>query len=137
MVWSISDTDLNQDKLLLNETLFSLGNGYLGVRGNFEEGYREDLKSIRGTYINGFHDKTDIEYGEKLFGFPDQQEKLLNIIDTQNINVMINGEEFSMFDGEILDFKREQFFDKGYVLREVHWRSNKGDEVRFTFKRLV
>lgn len=137
MVWSISDTDLNQDKLLLNETLFSLGNGYLGVRGNFEEGYREDLKSIRGTYINGFHDKTDIEYGEKLFGFPDQQEKLLNIIDTQNINVMINGEEFSMFDGEILDFKREQSFDKGYVLREVHWCSNKGDEVKFTFKRLV
>jgi alpha,alpha-trehalose phosphorylase len=50
---------------------------------------------------------------------------------------MINGEVFSMFKGEILNFRRELLFDQGYVIREVHWRSTKGDEVKFSFKRLV
>ncbi|UCZ52481.1 family 65 glycosyl hydrolase [Bacillus shivajii] len=137
MVWSIKDTEIKENDLTLKETLFFLGNGYLGVRGNFEEGYTEDLKSIRGTYINAFHDRTDIEYGEKLHGFPDQQEKLLNIIDAQTVKIMINGEQFSLFDGEVLDYKRVLFFDKGYVERSVHWRSNKSDEVKVTFKRIV
>lgn len=137
MVWSITDKEIQESELLLKETLFSLGNGYLGVRGNFEEGYKEGLNSIRGTYINAFHDKTDIKYGEKLHGFPDQQEKLLNIIDAQTIQIYINEEQFSLFDGEILEYKRELYFDQGYVERNVRWRSHKGDEVNITFRRLV
>lgn len=137
MVWSIKDEELTQNELLLKETLYFLGNGYLGVRGNFEEGYKEDMKSIRGTYINAFHDKTGIEYGEKLHGFPDQQEKLLNIIDAQTVKIFVNGEQFSLFDGEIIGYNRELFFDKGFVEREVHWRSNKGDEVKLRFRRIV
>lgn len=39
MTWTISNRDLTSDALLNMESIFALGNGYLGVRGNFEEGY--------------------------------------------------------------------------------------------------
>ncbi|SDJ57694.1 glycoside hydrolase family 65 protein [Salimicrobium halophilum] len=137
MSWTIESSKLNQSDLLTNESLFFLGNGYLGVRGNFEEGYSEGDKSIRGTYINAFHDKVDIEYGEKLHGFPDTQEKLLNIMDAQSVQVWLDDERFSLFEGEVLDFQRKLRMDQGYSERIVHWRSPKGKEVNITFKRLV
>ena len=94
MTWTLTKSELDNETLLLNESLLSLGNGYLGVRGNFEEGYQEAYKSIRGTYINAFHDEIDIQYGEKLHGFPDIQQKIVNVIDGQTIQVLIDDEAF-------------------------------------------
>lgn len=137
MSWKLTNSDLNNDQLLLNESLLSLGNGYLGVRGNFEEGYQETFDSIRGTYINAFHDETEITYGEKLFGFPEIQQKILNIIDGQTVRIYIDDELFSMFEGEILHFERNLYMDKGYAERIIHWQSPQGKRVNFHFKRLV
>ncbi|MFC7061051.1 glycoside hydrolase family 65 protein [Halobacillus seohaensis] len=137
MSWNIESSKLNKSDLLTNESLFFLGNGYLGVRGNFEEGYPEDYKSIRGTYINAFHDKVDIEYGEKLHGFPDTQEKLLNIMDAQSVQIWVDDERFSLFEGELLDYQRNLWMNQGYSERTVHWRSPQGKEVNISFKRLV
>ncbi|GAA0469856.1 glycoside hydrolase family 65 protein [Alkalibacillus silvisoli] len=137
MTWQLSNTALDEQQLLVNESLMFLGNGYLGVRGNFEEGYRDDFKSIHGTYINAFHEETEIQYGEKLFGFPDFQQKLANVIDTQEIEVYLDGERFSLFEGEIINFDRTLHMDQGYSVREVHWRSPKSQEAKLTFTRVV
>ncbi|MFD1412869.1 glycoside hydrolase family 65 protein [Oceanobacillus jeddahense] len=137
MTWKIEDNSLDNQQLLVNESLFSLGNGYLGVRGNFEEGYREDYLSIRGIYINGFYDETDIQYGEKLYGFPEKQEKMVNIIDSQEVLIYLDDEAFSLFEGEVIDFSRTLYLEKGYVQRNIHWRSPQGKEVKIQFKRLV
>ncbi|HBR34903.1 MAG TPA: hypothetical protein DD734_09730, partial [Firmicutes bacterium] len=37
--WEIVEERFQVENNLRNETVFSLGNGYLGMRGNFEEGY--------------------------------------------------------------------------------------------------
>ncbi|SES33950.1 glycoside hydrolase family 65 protein [Salipaludibacillus aurantiacus] len=137
MSWKIQDNHMNQEQLLVNESLFALGNGYLGVRGNFEEGYTEDMTSIRGTYINAYHDETAMEYGEKLHGFPDTQQKLVNIIDSQTIYIYVDGERFTMFEGDILSYTRTLHLNKGYSEREIHWKSPSGKEVKFRFQRLV
>lgn len=137
MTWKISRSGLGRQELLVNESLFSLGNGYLGVRGNFEEGYQESFKSIRGTYINAFHDETEIPYGEKLHGFPDTQQKLLNIIDGQTIDIYIDNDVFSMFEGTIISFERNLHMDKGYSERIIHWKSPQGKEVKLHFRRMV
>ncbi len=121
----------------LNESLLSLGNGYLGVRGNFEEGYKDAYKSIRGTYINAFHDETEINYGEKLHAFPDTQQKILNVIDGQSIHIYIDDELFSLFEGEVIDFERNLHMDAGFAERIIHWKSPKGKEVKIHFKRLI
>ncbi|AOV09261.1 family 65 glycosyl hydrolase [Sporosarcina ureilytica] len=122
---------------MLNESLLSLGNGYLGVRGNFEEGYQDEFNTIRGTYINAFHDEIEIKYGEKLHAFPDIQQKLLNVIDGQGIQIYLDDERFSLFEGEVIDFQRTLHMDLGFSERFVHWQSPTGKEVKLTFKRLV
>lgn len=137
MAWKLTKYELDNENLLINESLLSLGNGYLGVRGNFEEGYSEGSKSIRGTYINAFHDETEITYGEKLYGFPETQQKVLNIIDAQTVLIYLDGEKFSLFEGEVLSFERNLHLDSGFAERIVHWISPKGKEVKIHFRRLV
>lgn len=137
MTWVISSQQLSQQKLLQEESLFFLGNGYLGVRGNFEEGYPLDYTSIRGTYINAYHDITEITYGEKLYGFPEAQQKLVNIMDAQSVTIFLEDEPFSLFDGKILSYQRSLHMDQGYSERIIHWRSPKGKEVKLRFRRMV
>lgn len=137
MTWNIKCSKLDNRSLLSNESLFSLGNGYLGVRGNFEEGYPETFKSIRGSYINAFHDETFINYGETMHGYPTTQQKLVNLIDAQTIRIWIDGEPFSLFTGKIISFTRHLHMDKGFAERIIHWKSPAGKEVKLHFCRLV
>ncbi|WP_217586261.1 glycoside hydrolase family 65 protein [Lentibacillus saliphilus] len=141
MSWVIKSKATNIDRLLLEESLFFTGNGYLGVRGNLEESSPSDMPSIRGTYINGFYDDVPISYGEKLHGFPDTQQKQLNMIDAQSIDIIVGvgdqQETLSLWNGTVLDYERSLHMDKGFTERRIHWKSSYGHELRVTFKRLA
>lgn len=141
MSWSIHSKQLDITGLLNEESLFFTGNGYVGVRGNFEEGAPKGAGTIRGTYLNAFHDITDIAYGEKLFGFPETQQKLVNIIDAQTVRLYFGEgkekEAFSLFDGEVLEYDRYLHMDRGVSERVIRWRSPMGKEVRVSFKRMA
>jgi alpha,alpha-trehalose phosphorylase len=141
LTWTINSDTLLIKQLLNEESLYFTGNGYIGVRGSFEEGYAEGEKSIRGTYLNAFHDVSDIPYGEKLFAFPETEQKLLNVIDSQTISIYVGEgqeeERFSLFEGEVLSYQRALHLDQGFTERVIHWRSPLGKEVKLSFKRLV
>jgi len=139
MTWSIRNAELTQAELLNNESIFALGNGYLGVRGNFEEGYAPGMSSIRGTYLNAFHDVITIPYGEKLHAFPSTQQKLVNGIDAQSVAILVGDkqEPFSLFTGTVRSFERELKLDAGCAVRRAHWISPEGQELKITFTRLV
>lgn len=137
LTWIIRQNSLDENQLLVNESLMTLGNGYLGVRGNFEEGYNDNFKSIRGTYINAFHELAEINYGEKHFGFPEKQQKIVNIIDAQSIEIFVDQERFNLFEGKIVELNRELNMKEGYSKRTVHWISPNGKEVKIQFTRLV
>jgi alpha,alpha-trehalose phosphorylase len=51
--WKFIEAEYTADDLGVTESLFAVGNGYLGMRGNVEEG-RETF--YHGTFINGFHE---------------------------------------------------------------------------------
>ncbi|MDV3429055.1 MAG: family 65 glycosyl hydrolase [Bacillota bacterium] len=135
--WIISDNSLNEKDLLKNESIFNVANGYLGVRGNFEEGYDKNISSIRGTYINAFYENIPILYGEKAFGFPETSQKIVNVIDTQGIDIIIDGEKFSLFSGTVLSFNRYLNMKDGYYRREIDWKSPKGKELKLKITRLA
>lgn len=134
--WILKDNNY-QESYQLKETLFSIANGYLGVRGSFEEGVSENIASVRGTYINGFYEKEKIIYGEKLYGFPDNSESILNVINSQDITIKINEQKFSLDSGEVLFFERELNFKTGIASRKIHWKSPLGEEMNIVFKRLI
>lgn len=123
--------------LPVDESLFHCSNGYLGVRGSFEEGYGKGIESIRGCYINGFYDFVPYSYPEKLYGFPDEGERLVKLPDVQTLKLTFDDEPFSLFTGTIESFRRTIDMDKGTVSRIVSWRSPKGKHIDLKFTRLA
>lgn len=135
--WIISDNSLDKKDLLKNESIFNVANGYIGVRGNFEEKYPENFPTVRGTYINAFYEKVSIPYGEKAYAFPETMQKIVNITDAQDVNILISGEKFSLFEGTVKSFDRYLDMEKGFYRREIWWISPKGKELKIKITRLA
>ena len=119
------------------ETLFHVANGRLGVRGSFEEGVPEDVRSIRGAYINGFYDEAPIHYEERLHGFAHTQQSMVNLPDAQGISVSLDGEGFSCFEGRMDAFSQSLDTRTGVYTREITWTSPRGKRTRLVFRRLA
>jgi alpha,alpha-trehalose phosphorylase len=135
--WLLEEHELKKENLLRNETLFHIANGYVGTRGNFEEGYDHGVKTIRGTYINGFYDLGHFKYAEKFIGFPEDYQKMVNVVDIQGIELWIDGDKFNLFQGKILHYYRALDMEKGYVVRNIIWCSPKGHELEIIIKRMA
>ncbi len=127
----------NQEALLLGETIFHNANGYIGVRGAYEEGYPEDFTSIRGQYINAFYDITDMKQAEALCGLIEKKQTMINVADTQGVEIYLGNERFSMFQGTIKKAKRAVDLKKGVTLRQIEWVSPEGKEVTLQFRRMT
>ena len=136
-VYQLTDLNLDNYNLLLNETLFHNANGYIGVRSVFEEGYPEGYLCIRGQYINGFYDFSQTKQAESLYGLVEEKQTMLNVADTQSIRLFLGDEEFSMFRGTVLFSRRWLDMDRGLTGREVKWRSPEGREILLTVVRMA
>ena len=63
--WRIREDALEPARAFLHETLFTLGNGWIGMRGTPDEGTTGGAgQTLEGTYLNGFHDTESIRYPE-------------------------------------------------------------------------
>lgn len=136
-IYKLDDLSLENDRVILNEAIFHNANGYIGVRYDFEEGCPECYQITRSQYINGFYDYSEMPQAEKLFGLPETKQVMLNVADTQEIRLFIDGEQFSMFSGTLLDFKLYVDMDRGVTVREVKWRSSKGKEAMIQITRMA
>ncbi len=123
--------------LLCAEALFSVANGYIGLRAAFEEGYPEDIPSVRGLYANGFYDIVDMKQAEPLHGLIDKKQTIVNLADVQGIELSAEGRRFSMFEGGISGDRRELDFDAGTYSRSMSWEAGNGCELDITVKRLA
>jgi alpha,alpha-trehalose phosphorylase len=135
--WIISDNSLKEEDLLKNESIFNVSNGYIGIRGNFEEGYSKNYSTVRGTYVNAFYEEVPIQYGEKAYAFPEIMEKIVNVTDAQNVNITINGERFSLFNGTVKSLRRYLDIENGCYVRDIWWVSPRGFELKIKITRLA
>lgn len=127
---------LINSELLVEESLYATANGYIGMRGSFEEGYPKGYESYRGTYLNGFFDTHDIKYSESAYGFPTIGETIVNVMDGQTIRLHI-GDELYELDHGLLDMTRRLDYENGLNIRRVSWQSKAGNTFKFTFKRMA
>ena len=116
-----------------NETLFTVGNGNIGLRGDTEE---KALSYHKGTYINGFYDTEPIQYGEVAFGYAKNHETILNLPDVKRIELCVDGERFGC-DGKISDFSLTLDMEKGVLSRNTSWTGKNGSSVRLVSERLA
>jgi alpha,alpha-trehalose phosphorylase len=135
--YEIDNISKDNNDLMVNETVFHNANGYIGIRSNYEEGYPAGYDTIRGSYINGFYDIADMKQAEKLYGLVEDKQAMLNVVDTQTIQLTIDGEEFSLFEGEVLESKRWLDMEAGITGRTIRWSSPSGKQVELEIKRMT
>nr|WP_300005622.1 beta-phosphoglucomutase [Tissierella sp.] len=128
------ENELDINRLPLLETLMSIGNGYMGVRGYLEE--FEYPGSIRGNYINGIYERIPMNHAEWAHGFPLQVDRMPNLIDLFNITIFIDNEEV-VIDGRISNFKRELDFEIGLVKRSYKYKTKMDKTAHISFESLV
>jgi alpha,alpha-trehalose phosphorylase len=116
------------------ETIFAVGNGYIGMRGNFEEG---EPSIQTGTFINGFHETWPITYGEEAFGFAKTGQTMLHVPETKIIKLYVDDEPFSLSTANLLKFERRLDMKAGTLDREILWETPSGKQVSIVSRRLV
>ncbi|GAB2770989.1 glycoside hydrolase family 65 protein [Salinimicrobium soli] len=114
--WSIIEEGFESERVKSSESLFSIGNGAMGQRANFEEEYSGP--TFQGSYIAGVYypDKTKVGWWKN--GYPEYFAKVLNAPNWIGINLLINGESFDLFKcTEVKDFRRELNMKEGWYER--------------------
>jgi alpha,alpha-trehalose phosphorylase len=132
--WALVETDFDQDYLARAETIFSLGNGYVGIRGCVDEGrpYFD-----RGSYVNGFHETWPIRHAEDAYGFARTGQTIVPVPDARRFHLYVEGEPLHLPTADIEEYERRLDFRTGVLERRLLWRSPSGDLVRVTSSRLV
>ncbi|MFL2105772.1 glycoside hydrolase family 65 protein [Desemzia sp. FAM 23991] len=132
--WKVKTTVLDKQNKRLQESLTSIGNGYMGMRGNFEEGFSGDTHI--GTYLAGvwYPDKTRVGWWK--IGYPEYFGKVINATNFTPVNVYINEHKVDLAVDTVKDFELSLDMKEGILRRSYVW--SKGEtEVRLTFKRFV
>ncbi len=130
--WIVEQSTFNKTDIGKYESLFSLGNGNLGLRGNLEE--RESAYR-RGTYINGFYETEPIQYGEWAYGFPEENQKILPLPEGKLFEFYAEGKLFSTADGT--DHKRFLNMKEGCMVRSFKWNVHDGLAIHVSITRMV
>ncbi|WP_379130278.1 beta-phosphoglucomutase [Paenibacillus sp. sgz500958] len=136
--WSLGEDAYEDENNQRSESVFALGNGYIGMRGNFEEGYHGTAgTSVTGNYLNGFFDSEPITYPEGAYGYPSRNQAMLNVTDAKIIELSIEGHSFHLNTGKIHCYTRQLDMKSGILLRQVEWESPAGHRVLLNIRRMV
>ncbi len=136
--WCLRERTYDPQTNFLHETLFALGNGYIGLRGCHEEGYSGPAgSSLDGTYLNGFYESEPIAYPEAAFGLAKTNQFMLNVPNAKGIEVWCGDERFDLSAGVLSDYERTLDFRTGVLQRSLTWTSPSGRRLALSSRRLV
>lgn len=132
--WQIVTHQLDRKHKRLQESMTSIGNGYMGMRGVFEEDYSGD--SLPGIYLGGvwYPDKTVVGWWKN--GYPDYFGKVINAINFIKTNLKIDGQAVDLGKDEVTAFKLALDMHNGVLTRQfIVTKNNK--QVQVTIERFV
>mgnify|MGYP000500528091 CR=1 FL=1 len=136
--WNITEKEFKIKNNHHNETIFSLGNGYMGLRGTLEEEFAgPDDKTTPGFYINGIYEQEEIIYGEFAPKQPKKYQSMINLMDWKSINLFIDDEQFDLIKGEIEDYKRTLDIKNGLLKRSLIWSTKSNKKVEIIIERII
>ena len=134
--WKIIEIGFQPDRVRGAESIFSIGNGAMGQRANFEEYYSGP--SFQGSYIGGVYypDKTRVGWWKN--GYPEFFAKVLNAPNWIGIDIEINELPLDLFAAKkIHQFSRELNMEKGLYTRKFELEMTNGTHLRAVVKRFV
>jgi len=131
--WNIIEEGFYQKHNKISESIFSIGNGRMGQRANFEEKYSGETMS--GNYVAGVYypDKTRVGWWKN--GYPEYFAKVLNASNWIGIDIEIDGEVFDLAECKVDDFRRCLNMREGYLERTFTATLKSGKMVKVEAKR--
>lgn len=133
--WKIIEEGFDPERQRSSESIFSIGNGHMGQRANFEEHYSGD--SLQGSYIGGIYYPDPTKVGWWKNGYPDYFAKVLNSVNWIGIDVHINGEQLDLAKCTVTDFTRTLDMKQGLLQRSFVAELQNGNKIAVEACRFV
>ncbi len=128
--WRVIEKGFDPAQGRISESIFSLGNEYMGVRGQFDESYGGD--KLLGCYYNGVYEEKAITYAEHFKGLSQRCCFMINANNWLYTKIFADGEELDLATAEISGFERVLDMKNGILTRCFTWKG-----IRLTFERFV
>lgn len=129
--WKIEEVGYHSERHLVSESLFSVSNEYMGIRGFFEEGYPH--KTLIGTYFNGIYEKPKHINKSHYKGITEKQHYMVNAANALYIRIYIENEVIVFDETKVTNFYRSLEFLSGKMIRTYQYK----DLFKITFIRLL
>jgi maltose phosphorylase len=131
--WNIIEEDFHPNLQRNTESIFTIGNGRMGQRGNFEETYTGD--SLKGSYVAGtcYLDRTRVGWWKN--GFPKYYSCMPNAPFWSGVDLQLIDEELNLDVWDIQQFKRTLNMKDGISLRSAIVTSPKGNILSINVQR--
>ncbi|WP_433389159.1 glycoside hydrolase family 65 protein [Micromonospora sp. KLBMP9576] len=132
--WRVRRTEADLDRLAETESIFALGNGWVGWRGTLDEGTPYGMP---GSYLNGFHERRELDHPEDGYAFPQFSDTVISAPNAALIRLWVDGEPLDVRTGTLRTHERVLDLRAGVVERHTEWTSPGGHGVRVRSTRLV
>lgn len=132
--WEVVEEDFKPEYGRVSESIFSLGNEYMGVRGYFEEGYSGDR--LLGNYLNGVYEERITEKSAYK-SISNRATFMVNAVDWLYTRIKLDGEELDVAKSRIKEFQRKLDMRTGLLTRRFTWSTGTGKEIKVEFARFL
>jgi maltose phosphorylase len=133
--WEVVEEGFDPDYGRVSESVFSLGNEYMGVRGYFDEGFSGD--QLIGSYLNGVFEEGTVNPPGNYKGLVTHICYMVNTVDWLYTRISIDGETLDLAKSDVSGFTRCLDMKKGILTRRFIWNTSAGKVLRITFTRFL
>lgn len=133
--FSVTERGFDPSHNQVAESIFSLGNEYMGVRGFAEEGVSCD--TLNGSYFNGIYEyaleDTPIHYK----GIVQRTHFMINSVDWLKTEIEADGEKLDTARCGISAYERSLDMKTGTLIRNFIWKTTSGCRILCRFERFL
>jgi len=133
--WKIIEEGFDSNRNMVSESIFSLGNEYMGVRGYFEEG--SSCESLPGSYFNGVYEYSYDINRTAYKGIIDHTHFMVNSVDWLFTRISMDGERLDLHTVSFDSFLRVLDLKEGTLTREFVWNTRCGKRLKIRFLRFL
>jgi maltose phosphorylase len=133
--WQVVEEGFDPARGRLSESMFSLANEFMGVRGYFDEGYSGDR--LLGSYFNNLYEVMHVEHPQLFKVLVTRTCFAVNSVDWLYTRLSLDGERLDLAKTKVSGFVRRLDMQAGTLTREFVWTTARGKQLKLSFLRML
>ncbi len=133
--WTIVEQGFDPNRNRISESVFSVSNEYMGVRGYFEEGYSGD--KLQGIYFNHLYEMLPVTHDQAFKGMVTETPSMINAVDWLYTRIVVDGETLDLAHAKFSEFVRRLHMKNSLLERAFVWETGSGKRLRLNFERFT